>query len=152
MKKLVTIALLFAAGIANAHSFGNFSDRKGSLHMPVDKKDATFVNWEAVSNAKPELPAVKFSGKDNAPVHVVYAGKISSIVAVEGRQIVIVQHGNYFTIYEGVENIKVTKDQEVTEGQLLGTVNNSDHILTFQMWMSDNGKPTTLTAAEWLAK
>lgn len=152
MRKLFTVALLLVAGIATAHSFGNISDRKGSLHLPVDKTMATNINREAVSNMKPQVAAMKIAGKPGAAVYAVYAGKVSSVFKVEGREIVILQHDNYFTLYDGVGKVQVKKDDVVTEGQAIGTVNGNDNSLTFQIWMSENGSPTSLLPTEWIEK
>lgn len=152
MKKLITTALLLASGLTYARNSGNMSDKKGALKLPVYKSEYTNINWEAFSNAKPDLQAVKFSGTENAAVHAVFAGTVASVTSFDGKQIVTIQHESYFTVYEGIDAVKVVKGQTVSEGQQLGTVNNADHILTFQMWKEESGTQIKLSPADWLEK
>ena len=66
-----------------------------------------------------------------------FDGVVKQVLVMPGyNQCVLVQHGNYFTFYCKLRNVKVKSGQKVTTGQQLGVVDtiNKETQLHFQVW------------------
>jgi septal ring factor EnvC (AmiA/AmiB activator) len=66
------------------------------------------------------------------------------------RYVVLVQHGDYFTVYAKLREVYVKKGQLIATGDSIGTVNtdsNGVSELQFQVWRNNQ----KLNPAEWLA-
>jgi septal ring factor EnvC (AmiA/AmiB activator) len=139
----------------------NFEGNKGKLYWPVEKG---FISDHFGEHPHPLAPQVMVDnlGVDirtsaHAPVRSVFEGTVSSVFTMEGRQIVMIQHGNYFTIYTGLATVSVKKDQHVSTLQTLGTVaENEEGVPTigFQIWRSYGGKKNQvkLNPEPWLGR
>ncbi|MGM9846210.1 MAG: murein hydrolase activator EnvC family protein [Muribaculaceae bacterium] len=107
---------------------GSFEQNKGRLLFPVAG------NYSIVStfgtNNHPELSAVKInnSGIDiqvpkGSRARAVYDGYVSSVFVLEGyHNIVIVRHGEYLTVYAGIDVLSVKKGDKVKANQTLGSI------------------------------
>ncbi|MDE6310907.1 MAG: peptidoglycan DD-metalloendopeptidase family protein [Muribaculaceae bacterium] len=138
---------------------GGFAANKGRLPWPVDK--AFTVSSSFGRSSHPELARVDVqnNGIDlrtapGASARAVFPGTVSSIFRLDSyHNIVILRHGNYLTVYAGIEQLKVHKGQEVTAGQLLGTLapdpeDDGHPTLHFEI----RNEKTKLNPAEWLRK
>ncbi|MDE6109188.1 MAG: M23 family metallopeptidase, partial [Muribaculaceae bacterium] len=79
----------------------------------------------------PRIPGVQIqnsgidieAGTKDAGARAVYEGTVSSVFRIDGYQnIVIVRHGEYLTVYAGLDNIAVRKGDKVRAGQALGHI------------------------------
>ncbi|MCH8516096.1 MAG: peptidoglycan DD-metalloendopeptidase family protein [Cyclobacteriaceae bacterium] len=77
------------------------------------------------------------TGKD-APVKTVFEGQVKAITSPPGlNYAVLIQHGDYFTVYANLKEVKVKKMQLVKAEDVIGTVyTNSSGVseLQFQVW------------------
>ncbi len=128
-----------------------FQTKKGSLPMPVSGKIVgkfgIRVHSEA-HNTKTESPGIEIETNENASVRVVYDGKVvRSFFKPEFQNIVLVQHGDYFTLYSNLKSVVVKTGNIVKEGDILGKVGtkNGKTELHFQIWQ--NG--TKLNPEDW---
>lgn len=107
---------------------GGFAANKGRLLFPVPGRYTITSNFG--TNTHPELAKVKI---DNLGIDIevppgtgaraVYEGVVSSIFRLEGyHNIVIVRHGEYLTVYGGLDRLAVRKGDKVRTGQSLGTI------------------------------
>lgn len=74
-------------------------------------------------------------------VQVVYDGEVSKIVSLPTNQFaIIVKHGTYFTVYSGLDHIKVESGDAVQKGDVIGNFENYENklILNFQIWQGTN--------------
>ena len=107
----------------------------------------------------PDLPDVEVdnTGIDaevgsGASALAVYGGRVSSIYRLAGySNVVILNHGDYFTIYCNLGNVNVKKGDMVKAGQPLGSVapdedDPSAHILHFELWKNRS----KLNPLEWI--
>lgn len=132
-----------------------FESQKGKLQMPVDGNLKTGNRLSAkylVYN--PEI-GIDIATLMNAPVRAVFDGTVSNIFEVEGAQVVIIQHGAYYTVYNNLAAITVSKGDHVNAMQLIGRVGENDDcepILRFQIWRSTGKKNAQkLDPAQWVA-
>lgn len=74
-------------------------------------------------------------------VNVVYDGEVSKIVSLPTNQFaIIIKHGTYFTVYSGLDHIKVESGDTVQKGDVIGNFENFENklILNFQIWQGTN--------------
>lgn len=144
---------------AGAALNGGFAANKGMLPSPVDR--AYTISSAFGRTSHPELSRidVQNNGIDlrtgaGASARAVFRGTVSSIFRLDGYQnIVILRHGSYLTVYAGIGELKVRKGQEVTAGQILGTLaadpDDPGHAtLHFEI----RNEKTKLNPAEWLRR
>lgn len=107
----------------------DFAANKGHLPFPVASPYQ--ITKPFGRHPHPTLPKVETDNsgidievKTGTPVQTIFNGTVSAIFRQEGfGAIVMVRHGNYITIYAGLDNISVSQDQKVAKGQTIGKVN-----------------------------
>jgi len=94
---------------------------------------------------------IDITTRENESVHAVFAGKVVAVTKVPGMQyMVTLQHGEYFTVYARLQEVKVQTGQQVQQLTPLGTVGStSDGLasLQFQVWHNQR----KLNPEEWLS-
>jgi len=71
----------------------------------------------------------------------VFSGVVTRVAVIPGfNQCVLVQHGNYFTLYSKLASVKVGKGDKVETGQSLGVVETAEgeSRLHFELWDGKN--------------
>jgi murein hydrolase activator len=85
-------------------------------------------------------------------VRAVFSGKVISVTEIPGmNKIVMIQHGEFFTVYARLKKVYVKKDQEVTAKEIIGEVyTNKEEVsqVEFQIWQGNNHLDPEL----WLSK
>jgi septal ring factor EnvC (AmiA/AmiB activator) len=107
---------------------GSFRDNKGKLLFPVAGKYKVVSSF-GLSN-HPELAKVQIqnSGIDlevpqGSSARSVFDGEVSSVFRMEGyNNIVIIRHGEYLTVYAGIDKLYVKKGDKVKTNQSIGSV------------------------------
>lgn len=105
-----------------------FEAMKGRLPMPLDKPAKVAVPFGLQSHAEYSKVKVQNNGVDfetqaGASARAVHPGTVSMIIVMDGyHNVVLVRHGEYITVYAGLDEIKVRKGQTLSAGELLGTV------------------------------
>ncbi|MBK7884254.1 MAG: peptidoglycan DD-metalloendopeptidase family protein [Chitinophagaceae bacterium] len=102
----------------------SFEKNKGSLPWPVDKG---YVLMHFGDNKLPSGTIINQKyltlGTDiGASVKAIFDGTVSSVFNVEDMQVVMIQHGRYFTSYSNLSGVTVQKNQTVKMGQVIGKV------------------------------
>jgi septal ring factor EnvC (AmiA/AmiB activator) len=86
----------------------------------------------------------------NETVKAVFGGKVVTVTEVPGMHtIVMIQHGQYFTVYAKLKSASVSPGQQVIAKQVIGTVytdKEGDSELQFQIWNNE----TKLNPETWL--
>lgn len=102
----------------------SFVSNRGSLPWPVDKG---YVLLHSGSNKLPSgtvlvTTGISVAADIGAPVKTIFDGVVSNIVYVDEMQVVIIQHGKYFSTYSNLTNVSVQRGQNVKTGQVIGKV------------------------------
>lgn len=114
-----------------------------------------YISGKFGSQRHPTLKNVKINNngiditcKKSASVSVVADGVVIGITSIPGYDnMVIVQHGKYYSVYSKLANVVVKKEEKLRAGQRLGMLNDlSAPELHFEFW---NGKKK-LDPQRWL--
>ncbi len=102
----------------------SFERNKGSLPWPLDRG---IVLMHYGSNRLPsgtvlDVTSVTISSDIGTSVKAVFDGTVTTVQQVEDMQVVIIQHGRYFTTYSNLSGVTVRKGQQIKTGQVLGRV------------------------------
>ena len=96
---------------------------------------------------------VNIAGEKGAPVRCIFEGTVSRVVFIKGlNNCVMVNHGNYYTVYSNLESVSVKANDAVGRNQVIGnlpsTANNDDWYLHFELWKGT----TFLNPEKWLSR
>lgn len=132
-------------GAMPASAGNGFSGMRGSLPRPVS--GAFKVTSRFGRQSLPELPDVVYDnpGIDaevvaGASALAVYGGKVSGVYMLPGyNTVVIVNHGNYYTVYGNISSPAVKVGDTVRAGQGLGSLapdeeDRSRSSIHFEVW------------------
>ena len=128
-----------------------FEANRGSLPSPVANGYITgrFGAYK-VDQATAMRNGVVFQTSEGAAVRAVFNGTVSSVFQQFGKFYIVIIHGEYFTVYEGLQSASVSKGQKVTTKQTIGTAGTSDGVpeLGFQIHRG----ATAQNPESWLAR
>lgn len=105
----------------------SFKANRGSLPWPVEKG---FISLGYGSQAHPiyhtlviNNSGVEITTNEGANARAVFGGEVSSIMVLSPvNKAVMIQHGDYFTIYQNLSSVSVSKGDKVSIKQNLGRV------------------------------
>ena len=88
-----------------------------------------------------------------ADVRVVFDGEVISVVGIMGTNLnVIVKHGNYFTVYSNLVNVRVKQGDKVKHKDIIGKVYTEkgagSAVLHFEIWEGMNKQ----NPVQWIGK
>lgn len=131
----------------------NFENNRGSLPWPVSSGVVTaHFGIENIpgTKLKRKTDGIEISLPVGSVVKCVADGRISYISEVEGEQVIIIQHGKYFTGYTNLSSVSVNKNQEVKAGTVLGRSGVSIDGEGSLIFMIMNEKSTPIDPEIWL--
>ena len=120
---------------------GEFANNKGKLPWPAEgplvgrfgkQYHPVYKSLELPQNNGIDIAVGKAE-----QVKAVFDGVVSKVFVMPGyNQCVLVQHGNYFTLYCKMKGLSVKAGDKVTVGQVLGTIDtiNGQTQLHFEVW------------------
>ncbi|MBQ4389627.1 MAG: peptidoglycan DD-metalloendopeptidase family protein [Bacteroidales bacterium] len=118
-----------------------FAANKGRLPWPVE---GTIMerfgkhSHPVYKNVQlPQNNGVTLVVKHGAQAKAVFNGTVSQIVVLPGyNQCVLVNHGEYFTLYSKLKSVSVKAGQKITVGQVVGTVDTigGEDLFHFELW------------------
>ena len=137
---------------------GDFARSKAQLQWPV----ATgFISQKFGRNPHPVMKnimvpndGVDIQTNRDAPVKAIFNGTVKLIASLPGpgsNKAVIVQHGEYFTVYSRLKEVKVKQGQALKAEDPIGSVytdGNGVSALQFQIWHNQE----KLNPEAWLRK
>ncbi len=137
VKKVSESVLLNSDNIALNSSFER---NKGALPWPVDRGTVLmhYGNNTMPSGSTINITSVTIAADIGSPVKAVFDGTISTVQTVEDMQVVIIQHGRYFSTYSNLSGVNVQRGQDVKTGQSVGRVAaNFDGVGAIDFFMSN---------------
>ena len=118
----------------------SFEKNRGSLPWPIDRGIILmhYGRNTLPSGSTMDVTSVTISSDIGTSVKSVFSGTVSTVQSVEDMQVVIIQHGRYFTTYSNLSGVTVQRGQEVTTGQIIGKVAaNFDGVGAIDFYMSN---------------
>jgi septal ring factor EnvC (AmiA/AmiB activator) len=135
----------------------NFISNKGKLPWPVEKGYVTLrygnQRHPVVKTATIQSNGIRIITSPSQKVRSIFTGVIYRIISSKnGAKTILVQHGNFFTVYKNLSNIYVKKGDVISTKQNLGEIitnkNSGQTILSFSLF-KDNKTENPLL---WLGK
>tara|TARA_R110001583_G_scaffold21685_7_gene82127 strand:- start:5455 stop:6684 length:1230 start_codon:yes stop_codon:yes gene_type:complete len=122
-----TGAVTFALTAEAKALASKFILNKGSLPWPVEKGYvSTYFGKQPhpiVKSITIQSNGVRITTDDGSMARAVFDGVVLAIQVMSGnKKAVLIQHGNYITVYKNLENILVNKGDKVTTKQEIGTI------------------------------
>lgn len=138
----------------SANSKSKFSTQKRLLPWPLEKgvivsgfgrQKHPSLKDVIISNN-----GIDISSSPGSNVKAVFSGNIARVMQIsENNMMVLINHGEYFTVYSKLAEVHITQGQSVEAGQSVGSLAKSgDAVLHFQIWKDK----TKLDPEQWLRK
>lgn len=116
---------------------GNFEANKGKLPWPAAQ--GVVVSAYGV-HAHPEIKGTQVENKGidirttkGSAIRAVFEGEVSRVAKGPGGMVVIIRHGEYMTVYAGLQSVSVKTGSKVLTKQTIGVVNtNEDGVSEFK--------------------
>ena len=121
----------------------NFRENKGKLPWPADGGVITrgFGEYQhpIYKDVKCQSLGIEISTNAGSNVHAIFDGEVVSILDILGmNSTVLITHGNFFTVYQNVVDLKIKKGDKVKINQVIGKVftdlNSKMTVLRVQIW------------------
>jgi len=105
----------------------DFISNKGKLPSPVERgvvvRRYGKQSHPTLKGITIESNGVFYATEKNANARVIFDGKVLAIQVLPGKKkAVLVQHGNYISVYKNLDNVTVQKGDLVSTKQLLGKI------------------------------
>lgn len=136
---------------------GGFEKNKGKLPWPIEKghisghfgKHAHSVYKEVIIENK----GIYLQTTSGATARAVYEGTVSSCFVMNNSYAVIIQHGNFRTVYSGLSKLHIKQGDHVDTKQAIGTIytnpeEDNKTELYFQIYQDRN----ILNPEQWIVK
>ena len=128
----------------------NIKEFKGNLIWPVDGKIVKDFGpqWNPKLNTTLYNPGIDIAANPTTSVRSVFDGLVTTITFISGYgTTVIIDHDKgYFTVFTHLDNLLVSKNMLVKEGQKIGFISQDSKVVHFEIW----GDNKTLNPEEWL--
>ena len=105
----------------------NFKANKGKLPWPVERGYISLGYGDQFHPVYKELQihnsGLEFSTDSGASARAVFAGVVTSVIIISPvNKLVMLQHGDFFTIYQNLTSVNVSKGDNVSIRQSLGKI------------------------------
>jgi septal ring factor EnvC (AmiA/AmiB activator) len=133
----------------------NFKANKGRLPWPVVRGVVTLGYGDQPHPVHKSLvvhnSGVEITTDAGSQARAVFGGEVAAVIVISPvNKAVMIQHGDYFTVYQNLSNVSVTKGDKVSINQNLGTIRTNDAGKTvIKFTISQN--TTYVNPQSWLA-
>lgn len=133
-----------------------FANNKGALSWPVSKGKITgFFGTHphpTIKNVEISNNGIDFTLPSSDQVTCVYDGEIVGVTNIPGfKNMVIIKHGSYYSVYSKLDGVAVSKGQKIKRGQTIGSVDigsDGNAELHFELWKDK----TKLNPQAWISR
>jgi murein hydrolase activator len=131
-----------------------FKINKGILPWPVDKGITILHYGRNVlqSGTVIDVTGITVATDIGSNVKAIFDGLVTSVVFIEDMQVVILQHGEYFSTYSNLGSVSVKTGQNVKTGQIIGkAAANLDGTGAIDLYIND-AKGNNIDPEKWLKR
>jgi len=133
----------------------DFESNRGKLPWPVENG---VISETFGMHSHPTLKGIKtfnnginISAPKGSVARTIYKGTVKAIFSVPGMErVVLVNHGEYYSVYANLEAINVKTGQEVKTGEILGTLYTNDELDRTEVHLEVFKQKTMQNPALWL--
>lgn len=119
-----------------------FAKNKGALSWPVSKGKITGAfgthPHPTIKNVQISNNGIDFTLPSGDNVVCVYDGEVVGVTNIPGfKNMVIIKHGSYYTVYSKLDNVVISKGQQIKRGQTIGNVELNEEGVAevhFELW------------------
>lgn len=134
----------------------NFANNQGKLPWPVERGviTETFGTHEhpILKGVKTSNNGVTIKTNEGTSVRAVFEGKVVSVVFNPSFQkAVIIQHGEYYSVYSNLDNVTVKSGDNVTTKQSIGNVYTDESESKTEVHLEIWKGTTKLNPSHWIA-
>lgn len=144
---------ILAATPESAKLSSDFLGSRGSLPWPVSNGMIIeeFGNHTYGRNVTTENNGVDIRTAPGSQVRAVFAGEVAAVQNIAGSFVILIRHGEYFTVYSNLRAVNVSRGQKVTLKQNIGSVMTDpvDNITEVHFEVRKGAVP--MNPASWLA-
>ena len=128
---------------------GSFSSNKGRMPYPVDAGFAFVERYNQSGNGN---SSIVLSTRTGAHATAIYDGVVSKCYSSSEEWTVIVEHGEFRSVYMNLRNVSVSVGQKVTTRQQLGTLKTEpgSNRAEIRFWIYRNASP--VNPEQWLKR
>ena len=135
----------------------NFVNNKGKLPWPVERGviSTSYGKHTSVVSDKVTVTnnGIDIATTENAQARAVFDGEVTSVTKLMGSNtVVIIRHGEYFTVYSNLENVTVKRGDKVKTKQNLGTVHTNRTENKTELHFELLKEQSRQNPANWLSK
>jgi septal ring factor EnvC (AmiA/AmiB activator) len=134
---------VLASSPEDAKLSSSFAGNRGRLQKPAQGIITQgFGQYKYKSNVTLFNPGVNIKTAAGAPVYAVFEGQVSNVFMLMNNYVVMVRHGEYFSIYSKLKSVNVSTGQKISTRQNIGAVatDAAEGIseMQFQIWKGRN--------------
>ena len=135
----------------------NFVSNKGKLPWPVERGviSSSYGKHASVVSSKVTVTnnGIDIATTQGAQARAVFEGEVASVSKLTGSNtVVIIRHGEYFTVYCNLENVTVKRGDKVKTKQNIGTVHTSKTENKTELHFELLKETNRQDPASWLSK
>ena len=135
----------------------NFVNNKGKLPWPVERGviSSSYGKHASVVSSKVTVTnnGIDIATTEGAQARAVFEGEVASVTKLTGSNtVVIIRHGEYFTVYSNLENVTVKRGDKVKTKQNIGTVHTNKTENKTELHFELLKEQSRQNPANWLSK
>ena len=135
----------------------NFVNNKGKLPWPVERGvvSSSYGKHASVVSSKVTVTnnGIDIATTEGAKARAVFDGEVASVAKLVGSNtVVIIRHGEYFTVYSNLENVTVKRGDKVKTKQNIGTVHTNKNENKTEIHFELMKEQSRQNPANWLSK
>jgi len=134
----------------------DFARNKGLLPWPTKQGIITEFfgenEYADMKNLKVRNNGIDITTVGNSYIRAIFKGEVSAIFAIKGtNSTVLVRHGNYFTVYHNLVNVRVKVGDKIETKEIIGNVysdkNTGESIVHLEIWKETD----LMNPVDWLS-
>ena len=135
----------------------SFVSNKGKLPWPVERGviASSYGKHASVVSSKVTVTnnGIDIATTEGAKARAVFDGEVASVAKLVGSNtVVIIRHGEYFTVYSNLENVTVKRGDKVKTKQNIGTVHTNKNENKTELHFELLKEQSRQNPANWLSK
>ena len=133
----------------------SFKGAKGRLNWPVKKGIITSAFGSqphaTLKQVTEEKKGIEITTETNEEVLAIYEGTVAGSAYIPGKNyMVIIKHGDYFSVYSQLESLSVKEGQKVRQGAKLGTVAKDPYSNSYELFFQIYYNKKRLNPSKWI--